>query len=1692
MPASVVLTAVFGSTFMAAAALGAVGYAVATFAINFVVTAVISSIIAKRQAPSDTGGAAQIGNRVQVPPSTNNKIPVVYGSAFMKPIIVDAKISTDQQTMWYVLAFSEAMENDSIGTFSFGDIYWGDKKLAFDDTDLTKVVSWTNSDGTVETQPDGKIYAYLYRDGSDTPINTALTAYDVLADTAIAEEQRWTSAKKMSKLAFIVLRINYNQDAGITGLPEITAVVNNTLKSPGLVIKDYLTNTRYGAGLSIDKVNTTSLTALDTYSNGTIFYTPAGGGAPQSSVRYAINGPVDTTKNFLDNLVDITESCDSWVQWNEVDGQWGVIINRSYLDTDPTSENVRQINDSNIVGGIDITPIDLNSTYNSVEVQFPNTKIKDQPGYHTINLTTFPNAARSPNEPDNQLTVALPYTNNVVQAQYIAARRLLQSREDLVINFTMDYSGIQIDSGDVIGIHHNRYGWGSYNQIVSQPYGKLFRVVQVQEGKDSDGSLYARLTAAEYNDGVYDDDSIELADFTPELNTGISDPSIVNTPDAPTITNVVENSDIPSFIVNAEIPTVGAVASLEFWYSSTSALGNDYIRYTTQSSVSNPLFVNGSTVSVTVTGLKSGTYFWRVRAIGLRRKSDFSDPVSVAWNPTFVSNVVGNNFTVSFSPSFLTVPRTGTNLTPNLTDIKPTAFGQANGALVPFVLAENDTDPLFTTGTWRIGSSAITGVNSGTIVKTNLTFVNANITTGTNLGANFPQISSITGSPAYIFMPVRYKDVNGDINQGAPASIQLSYIDPGAQGQSGLNGNTITYPKVWFLAPITASNATVTGGVYNRGTQTWATRPTTQYLPSGSSTPVSVNNYDYAIAVTTGNYRYNALADQNISASSTGTFTSTWSVSPQIEAGFGPKGVDGTSPQSIDFTFAGGTSFYRNTATIISPTNLTFTVIQSNINTPTALWTVSGATYTTTSTSFAQDTITITPASNATQVIATVTVGALVKRIIFPVVDAGVPGINGTDGVDGIDGIDGTDGTNGTDGADGPRGFVPLAYIPITVNPNTATQSQLSAAWLTATGSNPITNDGGSFYFGTASKSFSYNSLGVWIAATLKVAGDLIADGTIRSNALAANEIFTNKLSSTNSTGTNFGSNSSPGYWLNGTDGTAHFGGNVHMGQNLTVEGLIASSELSANVVYTNNVVINQITNGQVVFVEKSKTVSPNTFAEYNADGSMAWPANTRVLAIPGGAAIVPAVGPENGGRIIIQLSSTVYQGGSNPEKNLLELWRAGSSIDFAQEVNGSAIPNHASTNKYSYAVGTDGYNYISNNSVNWGNGFAAMPSTVTFNSIEEVRSNSSTYQYFAAVGNNGAYYYLDVTAGAAHNYTRTPQRLFLTDLNGVTPRSYSATQNLYKIRNKAINGMSSELDKFVVGSNGLIAVYSADFDTGYVEETNTIADLRDIAFSTPVSTTSGNYRAIAVGDVGTIVFCDRAVRFTNTSYSPSEFTWNINATVPVTTNLKGIATDFAGNWIAVGDYGVILRSTDNGTNWALISSITWESGATDPFSRTLTSVAYNGSSWVAVGYGGSILTSANGTSWLVQNPANDRNLREVRWNAVNSRWTITGDAEVVSSTDSNTWTMVYDGGRTQVFTYKRLWYVGSNDDPLSTATPPVSNQIGSRASLSMIINDTNYIADQVYVYYLVTGNLAGTGPITVTNPFLLVTEFKR
>jgi len=605
-------------TAVAAAVSAAVGGgifgAVAGFAARTLLTVGITKLIGNRT-NSSASGTQDAGSRIQLPPATNNKVPVVYGKAYMAPIITDAKISEDQKTMWYVCTLAEVTDT---GSYTFGDMYWGGKKMVFDGTDTSKVVALeTNSDPVqVDDKVNDKIHVYRFPNGSASGIDTGGTnAITLLSDTSIPADLRWNSAlytsggqsASMTDLAFLIVKVSYDTNAGTTNLATMNVELTNSLTKPNEVLYDYMTNDRYGCAILPADVDTASLDVLGDYSDELITYVPVGGGTA-TQARYRINGPINTGQNCLSNLQSLVDACDSWLQYSELSGSWTIVVNKPYDWDGTVITDLFLIDNSNLISGINVNPIDLNSSYNILEVQYPNTNINDQTDYNIINLIDYVPEVMSYNEPPNQLTVQYPVVNDYIQSTYLGIRRLLQSREDLTIDCTLDYSGIQIQAGDVIRVIFEPYGWDG----VEFPDGKLFRVSQVQEAKLDDGSLGARITAFEYNGTVYYDDPIN--DFVPASNTGLTDPNIFSSPGTPTVaTNPLTDGNVKSFKVTSTSSLTGSVLYMDFNYGTSNNVTTHKL-YKTVSKGDGTPYTASTSVNIDVTDLPPATYYWSVTA----------------------------------------------------------------------------------------------------------------------------------------------------------------------------------------------------------------------------------------------------------------------------------------------------------------------------------------------------------------------------------------------------------------------------------------------------------------------------------------------------------------------------------------------------------------------------------------------------------------------------------------------------------------------------------------------------------------------------------------------------------------------------------------------------------------------------------------------------------------------------------------------------------------------------------------------------------------------------------------------------------------------------------------------------------------------------------------------------------------------
>jgi hypothetical protein len=643
MPATIVLSAIFGDMVLAAAALGSVGIAAATFAINFAVSYVVTRTFGANRAPNQVDP----GSRQQVPPSANNPIPIVYGDAWLGGTFVDAVLSTDNKTMYYVLTISN-ISPDGQFTYDTTKFYYGDRLVTFDGTDPTKVVSLTDGAGNVDTKVSGNLYISLYTSTSAGVITnvTGSAPSVVMGGADITPSLRWpASGRQMNGLAFAIVKLIYNSEAGTTGLQPVTFKVSHYLNSagaarPGDVLRDYLTSDVYGCAVPLANVNTTACTALNTYSDQVITYIPYSGGS-STQPRYRINGVLNTGQAVLGNIDKILTACDSWLAYQETTGQWMPVINKA--------ESVSfAFDDSNIIGELRVSISDITQSINQVEASFPWKENKDQP--NLVYLET-PSILLYPNEPANKASITLDLVNDSIQAQYLANRMLEQAREDLIVTFATAYTGIQVDAGDVISITNSDYGWSA----------KPFRAIKVSEVSLPDGNLGAQIECTEYNSQVYDDQNI--TQFTPAPNSGLNSAFYFSPLSAPTVSDLAPSAAVPSFSVTCNLPSTGRVTSITLYYTtSASPTSSDWRVWSTEFSADSQAFTPSLAFKFTNVSLPAATYYFAFKVANDVATSQLSSVSSaLVWAPT--SNVGPTGPTGSSGPTGTSGPTGSTGST---------------------------------------------------------------------------------------------------------------------------------------------------------------------------------------------------------------------------------------------------------------------------------------------------------------------------------------------------------------------------------------------------------------------------------------------------------------------------------------------------------------------------------------------------------------------------------------------------------------------------------------------------------------------------------------------------------------------------------------------------------------------------------------------------------------------------------------------------------------------------------------------------------------------------------------------------------------------------------------------------------------------------------------------------------------------
>ena len=715
----------------------------------------LAMITAKLLAPSvsNAGQAADQGRREQLPPATDNKIPLLYGTAYQQGAITYAEIAESNKTMYYVITLCEYP--DTASTWTASEIYWNDEKLTQSGSGVLSGVKTVDDVEFTNTNYNGNLDIWVFAGGSAAANcivgGTSLAAHEIVPS--------WTSTDTMDKLVFAVVKLKYNADKGFQGLSPVTVKLTNSLTNPAVVWRDLMTSERYGAGLTdadldSDIWNTGNANSWISVCNQTFNYTNAAAEST-SQARYTVNGVLSTHSTVMANINHILSAGAAWMAFDVGSGKWKIVQKRA-------SGSVFSFNNDNITSSVNISSTSLTDLYNEVEVEFPSRQQKDQTDLYKGAISS---TLRHPNEPDNKLSMRLELVNNNIQAQQIGNMELKQSRDDLVVTFNATYAALQCQAGDVIDITNDVYGWSA----------KLFRITRLREIESDDGNLIAEVVCLEYNASVYSDEAI--SEFQPAANInvpGFGTSYSLTSPATPAIISLAETSTIPSFVIDVTTAATGGPWDRVDLFYATSLSTNPYQYYGSKFPTSGATFATSTTVTFTATEFTDGLYYFKARAGYQGKFTPLSGASAlVDWDPTVVAEtdpaaVAANLY---WTPNPVIVPADSDGSNPVTGQVIYLNLRIGTEAVE---LSASTTDAGMANDTWRLDTQSISaGLTLSAVTKN---------TTNDRLEWT---VTGLTAQTATLTATIRYKDGSGTVFNLGDQIVSVNQLRYGEDGTTG-------------------------------------------------------------------------------------------------------------------------------------------------------------------------------------------------------------------------------------------------------------------------------------------------------------------------------------------------------------------------------------------------------------------------------------------------------------------------------------------------------------------------------------------------------------------------------------------------------------------------------------------------------------------------------------------------------------------------------------------------------------------------------------------------------------------------------------------------------------------------------------------------------------------------------------------
>lgn len=505
------------TTFGTANAAGAVVVSMATLQatttlVAFVALTAANMAASKLLAPKmPSFNDASLANRTQMVRSPIAARQIIYGETKASGVVVYISTTGTKNEYLHLVIALAGHEVEGIG-----DIYFNDE-LALSDPTYSGLGSAAG----------GRFagYAEIYKK-LGSPTQTVETNLETA--TAGLTNGAWTSNHRLRGIAYIYVRLTWNDQVWAGGIPNISAMVKGKRvydprtattaysANAALCLRDYLTDSTYGLSLASTEVDDAAFTVAANICDEQVEIKPVTIPATYEN-RYETNGVLYTSESPDGNIGKLLSAMGGLIAYSG-----GRIIPYSAGYRIPTVT----LNDSDFAGPISVqTKTSARDRVNAVKGVFVSEKSEWQP-------TDFPpQTSATYLTQDNNVRywrdVVLPMTTSSSAAQRLARIELFRARQEITFTARFRLDAMQVRAGDTVMITLSKFGWSA----------KVFEVIEwhfVSEGNPP--QLGIEMTLRETASSVYDwnvSDEIQV-DTTP--TTTLPNPFSISAPSSLALT----------------------------------------------------------------------------------------------------------------------------------------------------------------------------------------------------------------------------------------------------------------------------------------------------------------------------------------------------------------------------------------------------------------------------------------------------------------------------------------------------------------------------------------------------------------------------------------------------------------------------------------------------------------------------------------------------------------------------------------------------------------------------------------------------------------------------------------------------------------------------------------------------------------------------------------------------------------------------------------------------------------------------------------------------------------------------------------------------------------------------------------------------------------------------------------------------